>query len=127
MILSTPILDLSQDRRDGSTSGAVRFRDRLCGSGTSWRPAPATKDPGKLAFMTSRTSALLIALTLAATPASAQRLPKTVVPDHYDLSFTVDLEHARFEGTETIRVQVAEATRTIVLNAVDIEFHEATA
>jgi aminopeptidase N len=76
--------------------------------------------------MSTRLSVLVIFL-LTALPASAQRLPTTVLPDHYDLSFTVDLEHARFEGAETIRVQVAEPTRTIVLNALDIEFHETTA
>src|SRR5438067_4562595 len=63
---------------------------------------------------------------LVALPASAQRLPATVAPEHYDLTFTVDLEHAKFDGTETIRVQVAEPTRTIVLNALEIQFHEAT-
>ena len=58
--------------------------------------------------------------------ARAQRLPATVTPEHYDLSVTVDLEHARFEGTETIRVQVGEPTRAVVLNAVDISFHDVT-
>jgi len=60
------------------------------------------------------------------TPALAQRLPTTVIPEHYDLSFTVDLAHARFEGTETIRVQVGEPTTRVVLNAVDLEFHGVT-
>jgi aminopeptidase N len=54
------------------------------------------------------------------------RLPTTVVPDHYDLAFAVDLAHARFEGTETIRVQVGESTGSIILHALDIDFHEVT-
>src|SRR5258705_34379 len=60
------------------------------------------------------------------TPAQAQRLPATVTPEHYDLTFTVDLDHARFEGTETIRVQVNEPTPRVVLNAIDLTFKDVT-
>jgi aminopeptidase N len=59
-------------------------------------------------------------------PAFAERLPTIVAPDHYDLGFVVDLAHERFEGTETIRVRVAEPTPRVVLNAVDIQFREVT-
>src|SRR4051794_12211597 len=58
--------------------------------------------------------------------ASAQRLPATVVPEHYDLAFDVDLGAARFSGEETIRVTLTEASRRIVLNALDIRFQEVT-
>jgi aminopeptidase N len=75
--------------------------------------------------MATRTFALLFAL-LVAGPASAQRLPTAVTPDHYDLTFTVDLQHATFDGAETIRVQVSQPTRTVVLNALEIQFHEVT-
>ena len=64
--------------------------------------------------------------TLTALPAAAQRLPRTVTPDHYDLGFVVDLARERFEGTETIRVQVAEPTSRVVLHAVDLELREVT-
>jgi aminopeptidase N len=63
---------------------------------------------------------------LAALPASAQRLPATVTPTHYDLAFVVDLAHDRFEGTETIRVTIAEPTSRIVLNALDLDLREMT-
>src|SRR5436190_21420190 len=63
---------------------------------------------------------------LACSPANAQRLPTTVVPEHYDLAFDVDLSKARFEGVETIKVTLSEASRRIVLHAVDIQFHETT-
>ena len=43
---------------------------------------------------------------LHAMPAAAQRLPDTVVPDHYTLWFAPDLDKATFRGRETIRVQV---------------------
>src|SRR3954468_10123895 len=70
--------------------------------------------------------ALLAATFLTALPASAQRLPTTVVPSHYDLAFVVDLARERFEGTETIQVDVKESTAKVVLNALDIDFHDVT-
>ena len=63
---------------------------------------------------------------LACSPAGAQRLPTTVVPAHYDLAFDVDLAAARFDGVETIKVALAEPSRRVVLNAVEIQFHEVT-
>ena len=66
----------------------------------------------------------ILLLTGAAT-ASAQRLPATVRPDQYDLRFVVDIAHARFDGTETIRVDVQEPTSRIVLNAADLQFRDA--
>jgi aminopeptidase N len=70
--------------------------------------------------------ATLSAALLIALPASAQRLPTNITPSHYDLAFVVDLPGERFEGTETIRVQVGEPTRTVVLNAYEIQFREVT-
>jgi aminopeptidase N len=63
---------------------------------------------------------------LTALPVSAQRLPTTVTPDHYDLAFVVDLARERFEGTETIRVKVAEPTARVVLHAVDLDLRDVT-
>jgi aminopeptidase N len=65
----------------------------------------------------------VIALTTAL-PASAQRLPGSVTPDHYDLAFVVDLARERFDGTETIRVRLAEPASKIVLHAAEIEFRQ---
>jgi aminopeptidase N len=70
--------------------------------------------------------ASLAVILLSALPASAQRLPTTVTPSHYDLAFSVDLNRERFEGTETIRVQVNETTSAVVLHAFEIQFHEVT-
>jgi aminopeptidase N len=58
--------------------------------------------------------------------ALAARLPTTVVPDHYDLKFVVDLANARFDGVETIQVRVAAPTSRIVLNAAEITFGDVT-
>src|SRR5262245_60150516 len=75
-----------------------------------------------------RLRAPLVFILLLAAPAiaRAQRLPTTVTPDHYDLGFTIDLARARFDGTETIRGQVAEATQRVVLHAVDLDVTNVT-
>ncbi len=76
----------------------------------------------------SRLSALaLTVLALASTPVFAQsRLSRDVVPDHYDLTFTVDLANERFTGLETIRVRVNTPTSRLVLHALDLELEDVT-
>ena len=76
----------------------------------------------------SRLPALVvIVLALASTPGFAQsRLPGDVVPDHYDLTFTVDLANERFTGLETIRVRVNTPTSRVVLHALDLELEDVT-
>ena len=59
-------------------------------------------------------------------PDNPHRLPRTVVPRRYDLTLEPDLDAATFAGHETVAVDVAEPTRTIVLNAADLEIDEAT-
>ena len=76
--------------------------------------------------MRATSLAVLALALLTALPASAQRLPTIVTPSHYDLAFVVDLGRERFEGTETIRVTVAEPTARVVLNAFEIQFREVT-
>ena len=71
-------------------------------------------------------AALCAGVFTFAVPALADRLPPGVVPSHYDLAFAVDLARARFDGTETIRVQVEQPTRTVVLHAIEITFREVT-
>jgi aminopeptidase N len=65
---------------------------------------------------------MALLLMLLATPASAQRLPTKVRPEHYDLAFDVNLAAARFSGIELIRVHIDEPTTRIVLHAVDLTF-----
>jgi aminopeptidase N/puromycin-sensitive aminopeptidase len=69
---------------------------------------------------------LLVLQVLFVTPARAQRLPQTAMPEHYDLAFVVDIPRQRFDGTETIRVQIPAPTSRIVLNAAEITFRETT-
>jgi aminopeptidase N len=58
--------------------------------------------------------------------AGAQRLPYGVSPRHYGLTFTPDLQKAIFAGDETIDVEVNKVTNSIMLNAIELEFQEAT-
>jgi aminopeptidase N len=57
----------------------------------------------------------------------AQRLPKTVIPEHYTLTLTPDLVAAKFTGTETIDATLTAPSNTITLNAAEIQFHTVTA
>ncbi|SNX84196.1 probable AAP1 - alanine/arginine aminopeptidase [Melanopsichium pennsylvanicum] len=45
------------------------------------------------------------------------RLPRNVVPTHYDITLKSDLEALRFSGTATIDLDVLEDTKEIVFNA----------
>jgi aminopeptidase N len=76
--------------------------------------------------MRTPTAFILAALSFVSLPAAAQRLPTDIRPEHYDLAFTVDLARARFDGTETIRVEVAQPTARIVLHALELTLHDVT-
>src|SRR5579872_5675677 len=68
--------------------------------------------------------AFLIILISAAL--QAQRLPEGVVPEHYQLTFTPDLQSATFSGDEIIDVRLAKPTMNIALNAAEIKFVSVT-
>ena len=74
-----------------------------------------------------RTLCAVAVLLIAISPAArAERLPTTVIPSHYSLTFTPDLKAATFTGLETIDVDLKEASKTIVLNSAEIEFQSVT-
>ena len=50
------------------------------------------------------------------------RLPKTVVPERYEIKLTPDLSTAKFAGEEKVSIQVIEPVRQIVVNAAELEF-----
>ena len=53
------------------------------------------------------------------------RLPRTVVPRHYRISIEPDLDAVTFSGTAQVTVEVAEPTDRVVLNAIELDIHEA--
>jgi len=72
----------------------------------------------------------LVAARVAAEPVFAfdstpGKLPKTVVPTHYALDLTPDLDKLSFTGSEVVDVEVTESTERLVLNAVDMTFDAA--
>src|SRR3954469_23155346 len=76
--------------------------------------------------MRIRTTLLAVAVLAPASEVSAQRLPQSVNPSHYDLTFDVNLANARFKGDETIRVAVTTPTADVTLNAAEIRFNAVT-
>ncbi|ALL11882.1 M1 family metallopeptidase [Caulobacter henricii] len=62
----------------------------------------------------------------AATAATVTtQLPRNVVPSHYDLAFTPDVEGMTFKARVRIAITVVEPTRTITLQAADLTFTRA--
>ncbi|MCI0860086.1 MAG: M1 family peptidase, partial [Chloroflexi bacterium] len=53
-------------------------------------------------------------------------LPATVRPVKYRIKLQPDLDRFTFQGDESIDIHVVEATREIVLNALDLEIASAT-
>ncbi|MTA39773.1 MAG: M1 family peptidase, partial [Actinobacteria bacterium] len=54
------------------------------------------------------------------------RLPRTVVPSRYKVSLAPQLDDASFTGIVSISATAAEATREIVLNAIELTIHSVT-
>jgi aminopeptidase N len=73
-----------------------------------------------------RVTRLLALILLVASPAAAQRLPGTVIPEHYTLWFAPDLEKESFRGRESIDVVLTEPSTTITLHAAEMTFSEVT-
>ncbi|WP_294291421.1 M1 family metallopeptidase [uncultured Sphingomonas sp.] len=68
-----------------------------------------------------RLATALLLMTVS-TPALAQgQLPKTVVPVSYDIRVEPDAQAMTFTGSETVNVRVTAPTKTIVLNAADLD------
>ncbi len=67
-----------------------------------------------------------VVVLLFACVGEAQRLPRTVTPEHYIIRLTPDFQTQEFAGDETIVVRVLKPTSSITLNALDIEFDKVT-
>ena len=72
-----------------------------------------------------RLGMLMLAVFLCAA-LHAQRLPRTVLPTHYDLKFVPDIERATFEGTADISVSVQQPATTVIVNAIDLDIRRAS-
>ena len=66
----------------------------------------------------------LFILALIPVLATAQRLPGGVVPEHYNLSFTPNLQSATFSGEETIDLQLVKPSAEITLNSAELAFQK---
>ena len=53
------------------------------------------------------------------------RLPRSVVPERYDLEISPDLGTARFTGRESVALDVVERVSEVVLNAAELEIASA--
>src|SRR6201990_1090153 len=58
--------------------------------------------------------------------ATPGKLPKTVVPVHYAIELTPDLESLALPGVEVVDIEVREPTARLVLNAVNTTFGAVT-
>ncbi len=73
-----------------------------------------------------RTLLVFAAGLLACSTAVAQRLPGGASPDHYSLTININFPTNSYEGDETIDLNLSKPTKTITLNAVEIDFHDVT-
>jgi aminopeptidase N len=72
------------------------------------------------------TSLAVLAASISSPALAAGQLPKNVVPVSYDIAVTPDAAAMAFTGTETATIDVRQATRTITLNAADLDITAAT-
>ena len=87
---------------------------RICGSASLLRKACGF-------------AAVLSCLFVLAFPAArAQRLSGEALPTHYDLKLAPDLKTATFAGVETIDVVLKDASKSITLNSLEIEYQGVT-
>jgi aminopeptidase N len=68
----------------------------------------------------------LLSMTVSAPALAQARLPQTVVPTAYNITVDPNATKLSFSGSETIAVTVSAATRTVVLNAVDLTIGSAS-
>lgn len=62
--------------------------------------------------------------TPVATSTDAVRLPKAIKPSAYQLTFEPDLQKFTYTGKEIIEINIAEPTKEIALNSIDLNFNQ---
>src|ERR1700712_1719124 len=58
--------------------------------------------------------------------ATPGKLPKTVVPVHYAIELTPDLQSLALPGVEIVDIEVREPTAQLIVNAIDTTFGAVT-
>jgi aminopeptidase 2 len=78
--------------------------------------------------LSSRITLSLLLRRNMAIHASLEReiLPANVIPRHYRLSLTPDFSTFKYKGKVDVKLDVTEQTSSIVLHALDLEFHSAS-
>src|ERR1700731_4009715 len=76
-----------------------------------------------LSFAISGTAAAAPSYSFDTNPG---KLPKTVIPVHYAIELTPDLESLALPGVEVIDIEVREPTARLTLNAINTTFASAT-
>src|SRR5277367_2059192 len=66
----------------------------------------------------------LFVVLLATTSLIAQRLPKGVTPENYEIKLGIDLAAQEFTGEETITLKMESHTARITLNSVDLKLND---
>jgi puromycin-sensitive aminopeptidase len=61
---------------------------------------------------------------MASSHADPFRLPKTVVPERYEIRLEPDLERFTFAGEESVSVKIHEPVTEILLNAAELQIHQ---
>src|SRR6266487_2392543 len=79
--------------------------------------------------------AALLSITFPATMAAEKpfsfkdtpgKLPKEVVPTDYSIRIVPNIDALKFSGTETVKLDVRNPVRRLVLNALELEINEAS-
>ncbi|CAN5323210.1 M1 family metallopeptidase [soil metagenome] len=68
----------------------------------------------------------VLAATVSSPALAAGQLPKTVAPVSYDITVIPNAQAMSFTGTEKVTVTVLEATKTVTLNAAELDITTAT-
>ena len=87
--------------------------------------------PGRLALLAAAALAIVLAGDCAAEPtfsfdSTPGKLPKTVVPIHYAIELTPDLENLTLAGTVAVDIEVREPAARLLLNAKSLTLTTAT-
>ena len=95
-----------------------------CRNTSTLTTVPMTRS--RMLVRTLLATAMLCAVqAMAAAPLVTTQLPRTVRPEHYQVSITPDAANARFDARVAISITVLQPTTRITLNAAELDFSSA--